>query len=561
MIQKLKATFTKINKEVRGMHDAAYLLAGFALLSTLLALFRDKLLAHSFGAGIELDIYYAAFRIPDFVYAVVASMVSVFILIPFLSSKNNDGERQCFIHTLLFVFGFLLITVSALVYLFTPVIVQKFFGEMVTRGHGATLVMLVHILLLQPVILGLSSILSSVVQYYGRYFVYALAPLVYNIGIIIGIVWLVPKFGIAGLGYGVILGAFMHLLIQLPSFYALGFGKNIKIGAIKDAVRVMAVSIPRTIALSANQITLLALVIMAGTMSEGSIAVFTLAFNLQAAPLSIIGVSYSTAAFPTLSKLFANHDIKGFLNQITAAARHIIFWSLPIIALVVVLRAQIVRVIYGSGAFDWTDTRLTAAALALFVLSLAAQGLILLFIRGYYAAGRTIKPQVVSILSAAMTMGFAILLTQAYAKNEYWRDFLGAVMRTLDVGNTAVLMLPLAYSISSIITAILFILLFMYDFDDKSRALRKTFLESLVGSFAIGGVSYITLQAITASNIVTINTLLEIFIQGAAAGMAGIVAGIVTLVIIGNKEVRTVWTVLHHKVWKTKKVIAEPEIN
>jgi len=548
----IRKTFTRLNKEVRGMHDAAYLLAGFALLSTLLALVRDKLLAYSFGAGIDLDIYYAAFRIPDLVYTVVASMVSVFILIPFLAKKESDAERHDFIHTLLFVFGIFLFLVSALVYVFTPQIIGQFFAELAQRGYEAQMVTLVHILLLQPIILGLSSILSSVVQYYGRYFIYALAPLLYNVGIIVGIIFLVPRFGLAGLGYGVVLGAVLHLLIQLPSFYALGFGKKVNFGAFKDALRVMLVSLPRTVALSANQLTLFVLVAMAGSMSEGSIAIFTLAFNLQAAPLSVVGVSYSTAAFPTLSKLYANGEGKNFANQVTSAARHIIFWSLPIIALVVVLRAQIVRVIYGSGAFDWTDTRLTAAALALFVLSLAAQGIVLLFVRGYYAAGRTVKPQILSIFAAVMTVAFATILTGAYATSEYLRNFLEAITRTLDAGNTTVLMLPLAYSISSIITALLFVGIFMYDFREGTEKLRNTFLEALVGAFAIGGVSYLTLQAITASQVVTINTLLEIFVQGAAAGTLGIIAGIITLWLIGNKEVRVVWQVLHHKIWKQK---------
>ncbi len=548
----IRKTFARLNKEVRGMHDAAYLLAGFALLSTLLALMRDKLLAHSFGAGVELDIYYAAFRIPDLVYTIVASMVSVFILIPFLAKKNNNKERQDFIHTLLLVFGILLVVISGLVYIFTPQIIEHFFDTMALRGYAPQMVTLVYILLLQPIILGLSSILSSVVQYYGKYFIYALAPILYNFGIIIGIVFFVPQFGLSGLGYGVVLGALLHLLVQLPSFRMLGFGKNIHFAKIKESIHVMSVSLPRTIALSANQLTLFILIMMAGGMSEGSIAIFTLAFNLQAAPLSIVGVSYSTAAFPTLSKLYANGEARNFANQIIAAARHIIFWSLPLIALIVVLRAQIVRVVYGSGAFDWTDTRLTAAALAIFALSLAAQGIVLLFVRGYYAAGRIIKPQILSILSAIMTVIFAIFLTNIYATNEYLRNFLEAITRTLDIGNTTVLMLPLAYSVSSIITALLFVGIFMYDFREGSERLLNTFLESLVGAFAIGGVSYITLQAITASQVVTINTLLEIFVQGAVAGTLGIIAGIVTLWLIGNKEVRVVWQVLHHKIWKQK---------
>ncbi len=557
----IRKTFARLHKEVSGIHDAAYLLAGFALLSILLALVRDKLLAHSFGAGVELDMYYAAFRIPDLVYTIVASMVSVFILIPFLAKKKNDEERKDLIHTLLLVFGVLLVLVSGLVYIFTPTIIQYFFSEMTLRGYAPQMIVLVHILLLQPVILGLSSILSSVVQYYGKYFIYALAPLLYNIGIIVGIVFLVPKYGLMGLGYGVLLGAVLHLLVQLPSFFALGFGKNIRFNALKDSLSVVTVSLPRTIALSANQLTLFVLVVMAGSMSEGSIAIFTLAFNLQAAPLSIVGVSYSTAAFPTLSRLYAKNEIRKFVNQVTVAMRHIIFWSLPIIALIVVLRAHIVRVVYGSGAFDWTDTRLTAAALALFVLSLVSQSIVLLLVRAYYAAGRTIKPQVLSIFSAILTVILAVIFTKAYTKSEYLRNFIEAMTRTLDAGNTIVLMLPLAYSISSIITVFLFMWIFMYDFRKGTERVRRTILEALVGAFAIGGATYATLQAITASNIMTINTLLEIFIQGAVAGIVGIGIGIITLWLIGNREVRTAWEVLHHKFWKHKgKIIADTDI-
>jgi putative peptidoglycan lipid II flippase len=556
--KKFQQTLAKFNGEVSGMHDAAYLLAGFALLSTLLALVRDKLLAHVFGAGVQLDIYYAAFRIPDLVFTVVASMVSVFVLIPFLSRHKSDDERQSFIHTLLLIFGGLLISISTLIALFAPQIVEMFFGELVMRGYGSELTGLVRILLIQPFVLGLSSIVSSVVQYYGRYFIYALAPLLYNIGIIIGIIFFAPRFGIIGLGYGVVLGSLLHLAIQLPSFYKLGFATHRALGTFKDALAVMLVSLPRTVALSANQVTLFILVAMAGTMSEGSIAIFTLAFNLQAAPVSIVGVSYSTAAFPTLSKLFARGASHEFTHQITAAARHIVFWSLPVIALVIVLRAQIVRVIYGSGAFDWTDTRLTAAALALFIISLTAQCIVLLFVRGYYAACKTVKPQVLTVLSAIMTVVFAILLEQTYASNEYWRNFLEAMMRTDGTGSTGVLMLPLAYTLSSCITALLFLVLFAYDFRGSTKVLRKTFWESLVGAFVIGLVAYITLGFF--SDVVEIETLWSIFLQGAVAGLLGIAAGIITLIAIGNTEVRTVWQVLHHKVWKTKKVIAETDI-
>jgi len=124
----IRKALGKLQNEVRNMHDAAYLLAGFTLLSTLLALVRDKLLAHHFGAGVELDIYYAAFRVPDIIYAVVASMVSVFILIPFLAKQQNEEDRRDLIRTLLVLFGGFLFVVSAFVYVYTPTIITTFFG-------------------------------------------------------------------------------------------------------------------------------------------------------------------------------------------------------------------------------------------------------------------------------------------------------------------------------------------------------------------------------------------------------------------------------------------------
>ncbi|MCD5384513.1 MAG: hypothetical protein LRZ97_01185, partial [Candidatus Pacebacteria bacterium] len=546
------------NKEVRGVHDAAYLLAGFAIFSTLLALFRDKLLAHTFGAGIELDIYYAAFRTPDMIFAIVASMMSVFVLIPFLSTKDDDEQRHSLIHTLLLVFGILLITISAIMYVAIPNIIHNLFSELTTRGYDDELISLTRILLLQPVILGLSSIIASVMQYYGKYFIYAITAVFYNIGIITGIVFFVPIFGINGLGYGVVLGALLHLFIQLPTFFTLGFGKRFRFVESTEVLKVVFVSLPRTLALSANHITLFVLVAMAGKLPVGSIAVFTLAFNLQAAPLAIIGASYSTAAFPTLSRLFTIGESQKFVEQITSAARHIIFWSAPIIALVLVLRAQIVRVVYGSGSFDWSDTRLTAAAFAIFILSLVSQGMILLFIRGYYAASNTIKPLVFSISAACITVILATVFTNMHATMEPWRDFFEMFTRTTSAGSTAILMLPLAYSISSIITAVALVVSFTYDFRSKLGGLSRSVLESIVGAFFIGTATYLTLNVL--STIIITDTIIGIFLQGAISGVVGIVTGIMVLKLIGNREITTVWRILHHKFWNTKEIIAETEV-
>ena len=380
-----------VEGEVKGLHEAAYLLGFFALLSTLLALFRDRLLASTFGAGSSLDIYYAAFRIPDIVFVSVASLVSVFILVPLLTHTDDDTERHKMMGNVLAGFSIVMIVVSVVLWPLLPSLLTHFFPTLIDQEQ--TLITLTRILLLQPIFLGASGILASVTQVHGRYLLYAIAPLLYNLGIIFGIGVLHPILGLEGIVYGVVLGALLHFGIQMPFAMRLGYLQpadfKLNLSQLKSIV---TVSVPRTISIAANQVALFVLIAMAASVGVGAVSVFSLAFNLQAAPLSIIGASYSVAAFPTLARFLAQGETKHFCDQIITASRHIIFWSIPLMALVVVFRAHIVRVVLGSGAFDWADTRLTAAASgALYCLAYCASSDSLLFVRGYYAAGETRK--------------------------------------------------------------------------------------------------------------------------------------------------------------------------
>ena len=132
---------------------------------------------------------------------------------------------------------------------------------------------------------------------------------------------------------------------------------------------------------------------------------------MQSVPLAIVGASYSLAAFPTLAGLWTKGDTRTFVSTLSTAMRHIFFWSVPALVLFVVLRAQIVRTVLGSGAFDWSDTRLTAASLALFAVSVVAQSAILLLTRAYYAAGKTRAPLFIAFGGALITVCSAFLFS------------------------------------------------------------------------------------------------------------------------------------------------------
>lgn len=557
MVQKVRNFF---NKEIQGLHEAAYLLASFAFLSQILALVRDRLFASSFGASDILDVYYAAFRIPDIIFVVVSSLVSVSVLVPFLVKRQTESQKSAeqFVNS---IFTLLLIIASVFIILaliFTGPLLKLIVPDLLSRSHGTELILITRLLLLQPLLLSLSSLFSSIVQVYRKFFIYAVSPVVYNLGIIFGVVFLYPSFGLQGIVYGVVLGAFLHLAVQMPAVKDLSLIPKLTFSIDWKSIKsVLILSLPRTITLMNTHIILLLFLALAGTMVAGSISIFSLAYNLQSVPLSIIGVSYSIAAFPTLSRLYSNGHTAEFLAHVVRAARHIIFWSFPIMILFVVLRAQIVRVIFGSGSFDWNDTRLTAASLAFFAISICAQSLILLFVRGYYSAGQTKKPLLISFVSLSISIISAFYLVQLFESKIAFQFFIERLMRVENIPGSIVLMLPLAYTIGQLVNVILLWMLFDKQFKTFSDTLWRPMIHSLGASLVMGYVSFIFLQIL--DDIFNLNKFWGIFSQGLIAGIFGIAAGCLVLILLDNHEIKIVWQTLHRKIWKAKLVAAEPD--
>ncbi len=550
-----------IGKEISGVHNAAYLLGVFALLSQCLALVRDRLLAHHFGAGTSLDLYYASFRIPDLIFASVASLVSISVLIPFLSrlmgdqNTENIDQTKKFLNSLFSGYLIIMVVVSVAVFFAMPYLAH-FIVPNFTESLKTEFVLLSQILLLQPIALGISNLLGSVTQVTRRFFLYALSPLFYNISIILGVVFLAPQYGLKGIIYGVVAGSVLHFAVQIPYILRLGllpiFSFRID---LKSMIEVAKLSLPRTLTLSLTSIELIFLTLYAGGMKDGSISVFNFALNLQSVPFAIIGVSYSLAAFPTLSRLFNEGQKEKFLEQIETAARHIIFWSLPVAVLFIVLRAQIVRVILGSGNFSWEDTRLTAACLALFVVSLVAQSLRLLFTRAYYAAGNTKKPLIINLLASLLTITLPIGFIILWDRLPEFSYFIQNLFKIEDVEGGVVLMLPLGYSIGTIASMIALLVSFKFDFKKSVSILCRSFRHSFSASIITGFVAYLMLSAL--ANYFDTTTLPGLFLQGFLAGVAGILAGVGTLSLLKSQELKEIFAVVPRKIFGEKNVVLD----
>ncbi len=556
----VKKFLTFLNKEFHGVNEAALLLGGFAFLSQLLGLFRDRFLAHIIGAGSTLDIYYAAFRIPDLLYISVGSLASITVLLPFLVERMNGGEDEAtrariFMNSIFSAYMIVMVVVSVVM-----AIIMPYLASSIAPGFSSAeqdiLITTSRIMLLSPIFIGLSNLIGTITQFFRKFFVFSLSPVFYNIGILIGISFFYPHYGVYGLAIGVVLGAFLHMSIQIPTIIQHGFFPKFSRINWKEIREVVSLSLPRTLALSANSIAFIFLIALASKLVPGSISLFTFAYNLQSVPVGIIGISYSVAAFPILVKSFSMKDMDNFMAHIIGAARQIIFWSLPVLALLIVLRAQIVRVILGSHTFSWADTRLTAASIALFVLSLVSQGLVLLFVRGYYAAGNTRKPLIVNVFSSMMVIVLGYVFLFLFNKHPNILSAIESLLRVKDVPGTAMLALPLAYASGSLINFVLIWGLFKKDFAHVStRDLWVTFYQSAISALSMGMVAYLALSIL--DDVFPLSTFRGVFLQGFIAGIIGISFGVFILSMMKNRELADVVRVLRKKFWRSRVVAPE----
>lgn len=556
MVKKILNLFYK---EHSGLHKTAIILAVSSIISSLFGLLRDRLLASGFGANESLDIYYTAFKIPDFIYIISLSIISVNALIPFFLEKNAISKERAkvFLNETLTFFLLSIFILATVAYFLIPHL-----SGLVAPGFSESskkeFIYLSRILLLSPIFLGLSNLVSSVIQSHNRFMVYALSPIFYNLGIIFGILFFFPRFGLRGIVWGVVIGTMAHFAIQIPAIIKLGFApfpaRRIN---IKESFKIVKLSLPRSFGLGLNQIILIFITATASLLSAGSIAVFNLSFNLQSVPLAVIGMSYSVAAFPTLANLFVSNKKKEFLEQSAVAVRQIIFWSITASVIVIVLRAHIVRIVFGSGHFDWKDTRLTAATMAIFAFSITAQSLIVLFTRAFYASGKTWKPIIINAISAFFIIGTVPVFISLIKNNFFLASFFDLTLRVGGVAGTDMLALPLAYSLGMIINCVLLFVFFQKEFGDIWSLARKTFFETLIASLFMGVVTYFTLGFL--DDIFNINTFIGILSQGFFAMTAGGVIWFFSLRLFKNNELKEVTRAVSSKFWKTQVIASEPE--
>ncbi len=550
------------------MNQAALVLAIFSLTSQLFGLLRDRLLATWVGPSATLDIYYAAFRIPDFIYNTFGVLFSLTVIIPFITYYlNQDGEEK---HTSLKKFSdsiFTVYVVGMVIVCGVVFLAMPYLTHLTAPGFSevqrSTLVLYSRVMLFSPFLMGLSSLLSSFAQVQKKFFSIAIAPVFYNVGILLGIIVLRPMWGMFGVVVGVVFGAVMYLLIQLPTLASLH-----KLPALTRAVdwittkRVVLLSLPRTLASSLSNLTFLMMSAIASLLVVGSISIFQFSYNIQTTPLMIIGISYAVAAFPTMTRLFAEKQTKEFVDIVHRATRNIFFLSIPAALFLIVLRAQVVRVLLGSGEFSWNDTRLVAASLALFCISITAQCMILLLVRAFYAMGNTKTPLKINIGSLGITALSAVGLLALHSKAPMFRDFLDSLLRIDGTTGASVVLLSCAFSIGQIVNACLLWRQFHRHMEgtkvettEMGRALFHTISAAIIAAVAVYGM------LLWISGGVDQGTFWGILAQGLISGVVGMAIYGITLAALKNEDIRLFTATLKSKFWKQRPLTPEqPEL-
>lgn len=506
-------------KNAHAIGSNAALIALFTIVTKISGFVRDRIFAHELGVTRTADIYYAAFKIPDFIFNIVVlgALSSAFIPSFIRAWREGRGEAFSLANSVITVLTLVMAAVAILAAFVMPSLVTLIVPGFPPDDH-ALVVMLSRLMLLSVLFFSVSNVMGGMLNGLNRFIAFSISPIVYNIGIIVGLLIWYPSFGVNGLAAGVVVGAFMHALIQAIALYRLGWRFSFRFAIDEHIRKMFTLMVPRIISLVSSQINIVITTGIISFLAAGSLSVYTYAFNIQSLPVSVIGVSFALAAFPAFSYSLGEGNTGTLRDLLAKQVRRVVFLLLPISAFLLLVRAHIVRVILGSGAFDWTATYLTAQTLGYFSTSLISQGLIPLFSRVFFAAENTKTPTIVSLFSIAVNVVLSVFLARRFGI----------------VGVAA------AFSISNTLHCILLyaILAKKYDLLSDSAGMQKNIMGMLVATLASSGVTYAFLRA--TSTILNTHTFIGIFTQGAIAVVFGALSYILLSQILKIPELRDI---------------------
>lgn len=499
--------------------SAALFIILTTVLSQVLGLFKYRILVTLFGASDNLGVFFAAFRIPDFIFQVVIAGALSTSFIPIFSEYVGSGRRKEADN-----FTSSLLTLGIVFYIIVSFFVIVFaypLASLVAPGfsHAELRLMaqFMTIIQLAQVFFILGTVSTAVLQSFQHFLIPGIATAFYNVGIILGLLLFAPFFGIHAAAIGVVIGSALFFFVQVPMLFHAGFFYRPLFDMSNGVMKVIRLMIPRSLTLIVTQLAITANVFFASFLSARSLVIFDLAQTLVLAPVVLFGQSIAQASFPSLSQ--KKGDKKTFDHIFTTSFNQILYLTLPLSALFIVLRIPLIRLIFGASRFDWEATVDTGRTLAYFSVSIAAQAIIYLLARGFYAHKDTKTPLIVTITAVILNISLSYIFVLQLKLPIFY--------------------LAAAFSISNIFAAVLLFLLL----DRKIKLPKTQILSSLikisVATLIMGVALYVPIKLLDQLVFDTTRTINLLLLTGIAS-LAGLITYIFFTWIFAIDEARYV---------------------
>ena len=446
---RVRSTVTKINQRLN-VKLAATIMASSTLLSSLLGFFRDRLLNSAYmpskngalaGYPVGLDAYTAAFMVPDFMFAVLVSGALSVTFIPVFNERWVKGNKQSAWQISSSMINFMaLITMAAsvLIIIFADPLMKYLIAPGLSESGHALAVSMMQVIAVNPFILAVAAVIASIQQAVGRFMFCALAPMLYNVGIIIGTVWFtggVNLFGwqifdggIMGVALGVVLGSFLQLIVSAVGLAGLGFDYNFKIYWRNKGFRKVLSLLPaRSVDQGMDYVVSLVEVNLASRLVDGTVRAYQQALTLHMMPINLIGVAISNAAFPQLTEHLGEGRNDLFQKDLRSLLR-IIFWmALPMSVVIFFTRGYVVHFISNGG------DQLIAGILGCLVVAILFRTIYHMAARAFYARQDTKTPLYISIFSITLNIILAIVLSMVLKMGAYGLAWAQSTVAVLEV--------------------------------------------------------------------------------------------------------------------------------
>lgn len=393
------------------------IVGGAFVLSRVLGLLRDIVIAQQFGTSGQKSAYDLAFGIPDTLFLLIigGAVGSAFIPVFTRLTTNRDEDKAWRLASTLINASVVLLSLGGIVMSFAAPALVTYLIAPGQKVDQALVVDLTRVLLLSPLLMGLGGWAQGILNARQHFTLPALAPVAYNLSIIFGAVALTPFFGIYGVAWGVVIGAALHFGVQVPGLLRVRMKYSLRLNIRDTGVAEVAKLLgPRILGQAAFQANVIGARAIATGIAASSVAAFNYAYLLMILPHGVFAMSLATVTFPTMAALFAEGNLEGVRTTLSRAVRVLLFLTLPSAVGMYALRTELVSALFQSGAFDRQSVQMVAGALGYFALGLVSYAVVEVVTRAFYALHDTATPVAIAVATVAMNLGLSALLVFAF---------------------------------------------------------------------------------------------------------------------------------------------------